>query len=181
MRFVYQYLVPVFAIGLIFFLLRTFSVKVFSFVALDDLTHLIYLPAGIRLLAVAIYGWLGIVGIILGWVFCHLLSDEKTFLESLMLGFISGLTAYTAFRVWQVWFKINNALEGLNSRLAIFLVLISAGLSAVVRYLYLNSIDPLTPFLPVFLVGLIGDILGAFAVLYLIKGLLYITRRYRTY
>lgn len=173
-----SYVLPILIIGVTFFLLRTFSIKIFSFTGLDDLTYLIYLPAGIRLLAVAIFGWIGILGIMLGWFFCHVFGGEKGLFECLFIGFISGLVAYISFRVWQVCFNINSALDGLNSRLAIFLILISAVISSYTRFLYLNIVDPLTTFMPTFLVGLSGDIFGAFIVLYFIKGLLYLTRRF---
>jgi hypothetical protein len=158
--------------------MRTLSIHTFSHIAYDDLTQLIYLPAGIRLVAVAICGWVGVLGIMLGWVFCHLYGDEKTFLECLLLGLISGSTAYAALLFWQLCYKIDYALEGLTSKLVIALVLITAVFSAFVRYVYLSSIDPTIPFLSVFFIGLCGDILGSFIVLYAIKGVVYLLKRY---
>lgn len=167
---------PIVAVGLLFFLVRTLNLALFSSIDEDDLTHLVYLPAGIRLLAVAIYGRLGIVGILFGWFLCYFFEDDKTLLESLCLGLISGLTAYLALQIWQKLFQIKESLDGLTSRLAIILVLISAVFSAFIRYLYLYSIDPLTPFGAVFLVGFTGDILGAFIVLYFIKLIIYLRK-----
>ena len=172
-----QYLLPIFGIGIIFFLFRTLSLQMLTNHSYDDLTRLVYLPAGIRLLAVAIYGWIGILGIMLGWVFCHLYGEERTLLECIFLGLLSGATAYVSLRIWQWYYKINNSLGGLTSRLAISLVMISALISALVRFAYLHSVDPLTPFLSVFLIGLCGDILGSFVVLYVIKGGIYTLRR----
>jgi hypothetical protein len=149
---------------------------IFSSIDESDLTHIVYLPAGIRLLAVAIYGRLGIIGILFGWFLCYFFEDDKTILESLCLGLISGVTAYLALKIWHKFFHIKNDLEGLTSRLAIFLVIVSAIFSTSVRYLYLYSIDPLTPFGPIFLVGLTGDILGAFIVLYFIKLTIYLIK-----
>ena len=160
-----------------FFLFRTLSIQVLEDHAYDDLTRIIYLPAGIRLLAVAIYSWIGILGIMLGWVFCYLHGEERTLLESLNLGLVSGATAYASFLVWRWYYKINSALEGLTSKLAISLVLISAVISAFIRYVYLNSVDPITPFLTVFMIGFCGDILGSFIVLYAMKGGIYVFRR----
>jgi hypothetical protein len=171
-----DYFLPIAAVGILFFLVRTLNLALFSSIDEDDLTHLVYLPAGIRLLAVAIYGRLGILGILFGWFLCYFFEDNKTLLESLCLGLISGLTAYLALQIWQKIFQIKDNLNGLTSRLAIFLVLISAVFSAFIRYLYLYSIDPLTPFGAVFLVGLTGDILGAFIVLYFIKLMIYLRK-----
>lgn len=158
--------------------MRMLSIKALSHAAYDDLTQFIYLPAGIRLLAVAIFGWMGILGITIGWVFCYIFFEERTLLGCIYLGLLSGSTAYVALLFWQRYFNINSALEGLTSRLAIALFLISAVISASIRYIYLNGVDPLTPFLSVFLIGLCGDIIGSFIVLYAIKGIIYLLRRY---
>ena len=140
--------------------------------------HLIYLPAGIRLLAVAIYGWIGVVGIIFGWVLCYVFGGEKTLFEAIFYGSISGFAAYLSLFLWQCQFQINNSLDSITSRFAIYLVLISAFISTLIRYAYLFSIDPLISFFPVFTIGLIGDIVGCFIVLYMIKGGLYLYRQF---
>lgn len=142
------------------------------------MTRLVCLPAGIRLIAVAIYRWTGVLGITLGWFFCNVFSVEKTLFESLVLGLISGVTAYTALLVWQWLYRIGKNLEGLTLRLTIALVLISAVISSYIRYVILVASDPLTPFLPVFLIGFTGDVLGCFIVLYAIKGGLYLLKQY---
>jgi len=98
----------------------------------------IYLPAGVRLLAVSIFGWVGIFGILLGWILCYLLMGEQTFLESVGLGLLSGVTAYLALWVWKWHYEIDNAFEKITSRLVISLVFISALISALVRFLYLE-------------------------------------------
>ena len=95
-----------------------------------------------------------------------------------MLGLISGVTAYTALLVWQWHYRIGKNLEGLTLRLIIALVLISATISSCIRYLSLVSNDPLTSFLSVFLIAFTGDVLGCFIVLYVIKGGLYLFKRY---
>jgi len=142
------------------------------------LTRLVYLPAGIRLIAVVIYRWIGFLGIVLGSVFSSIFSGENLLFESLALGLISGVTAYTALLVWQWHYRIGKNLEGLTLRLTIALVLISATISSCIRYFILVINDPLTPFLSVFLIGFTGDVLGCFIVLYVIKGGWYLYKRH---
>ena len=178
MQFSSQYILPIFGIGILFFLARSFSTEFLSSIAYDELTYLIYLPAGIRLLAVTIYDWIGILGIILGWVFCHFYNHEKTLLQCLELGFISGVTAYTSLKIWEGYYKIDNYLEGLTTRLAISLAIISAIISAFIRYVIRYSVDPQTSFFAVFSIGLIGDLLGSLIVIYFIKGGLYFYRQF---
>ena len=138
----------------------------------------ISLAGSIRLLAVAIYGWIGVFGIVLGWFFGYLYGVEKTLMECLYFGFISGFAAFISVLIWQWYFRINNAFEGLTSLLAIYLVFICALISSLIRYIYLASIDPLTSYLMVFAIGFVGDILGSFFVLYAIKGGLYFYRQF---
>ena len=149
-----------------------------GFLTLRELTRLVSLPAGIRLIAVVIYRWTGVLGIILAWVFSNIFSGEKSLFESLALGLISGLTVYTALLVWQWHYRIDKNLEGLTLHQTIALVLISATISSCIRYLILVTNDPLTSFLPVFLMGFTADVLGCFIVLYIIKGGLYLFKRY---
>jgi len=170
MLFTSHYILPIFIIGTLFFLFRTFCIQVLPQLSYDEFTHLVYLPAGVRLLAVAIYGWIGILGIMLGWLFCHVFGGEKTLLECLYYGFISGFSAFIAVLMWQRHYRVNDVFEGITSRLVVYLVLMCAVISSLIRYVYLASIDPLTSFLTVFFIGCIGDILGSFIVLYAIKG-----------
>ena len=68
-------------IGVVFFITRQINLQVLHFSVHHDLAHIIYLPAGIRLLAVLLFGWLGIFGILIGWIFCYFFAHEKTLLE----------------------------------------------------------------------------------------------------
>ena len=178
MLFTSHYILPIFIIGILFFLFRMFCIQVLPQLSYDEFTHLFYLPAGIRLLAVAIYGWIGILGIMLGWVFCHIFGGEKTLSECLYYGFISGFTVYISMLIWQRHYRINDNFEGITSLLAVYLVFICALISSLIRYIYLASIDPLTSFIMVFAIGFVGDILGSFFVLYAIKGGLYFYRQF---
>lgn len=165
----YFYLYGIVGVGLLFFLLRLISLYVFDFFVHNHLTMLIYLPAGIRLLAVAVFGWVGILGILLGWFLCYLLMGEQTFLESVVLGLLSGVTAFFSLRVWKWYYAIDNAFEKITLHLVISLVLVSALISALVRYFYFEMQNAETIFTDIFVIGLTGDLLGSFAVLYSIK------------
>jgi hypothetical protein len=163
---------------MIFYLIQILSNEMLSYIAYEELTHLVHLPAGIGLIAVVIYRWIGFLGIVLGSVFSSIFSGENLLFESLVLGLISGLTAYTALLIWQWHYRIGKNLEGLTLHQTIALVLISATISSCIRYLILVINDPLTSFLSVFLIGFTGDVLGCFIVLYIIKGGLYLFKRY---
>jgi hypothetical protein len=139
---------------------------------------LLNLPVGISLLATIIYGWIAIPGIILGWIFCYFFGGEYTFLECLNFGLIAGFTSYISVLAWQWLFHINNAFEGLTSRLLIFLVLIFSVISTFFRSIYIDRIDPIESFPLIFFIGIVGDLLGASIDLYAIKGGMYFYKQF---
>jgi hypothetical protein len=157
-------------IGIIFFIVRTVCVKLLPTFSYNEFIHLLNLPVGISLLATVIYGWIAILGIILGYLFCHVLGGEYTFLECLNLGLISGFTSYISVLVWQWYFRINNAFEGLTVLLLVYLALIFAVIATFFRSIYIGSIDPMESLPLIFFIGIVGDLSGSFANLYAIKG-----------
>jgi len=165
-------------IGLVFFLTRQINLELFSFIAYDDLAQAIYLPSGVRILAVLLFGLLGIAGIVLGWVLCHFLAGERTFFECLYLGILSGGTAYLSLQVWQWYFRIDDCYTALSAYLLVSLVLVSAFIAAVVRCILIFLSDAETSFLSVFSIGFIGDTIGAFLILYLFKLGLFLRRAF---
>ncbi len=173
MQFCVRDTLTIVCIGITFFLVRMICVQLLPAFSYNEFIHLLNLPVGISLLATIIYGWIAILGIILGYIFCHVFGGEYTFLESLNFGLISGFTCYISVLVWQWYFRINNAFEGLTSRLLVCLALIFAVISTFFRSIYIGSIDPIESFPLIFLISFIGDLLGSLANLYIIKGGMY--------
>lgn len=160
-------------IGAVFFISRQINLQAFEFSVHHDLAHIIYFPAGIRLLAVLLFGWLGIFGILIGWIFCYFFALEKTLLECIFLGLISGLTAYASLLVWKFIYRVDHSLVEITARQLFALVLISSGISAFVRFIYIYAQDLSTSFVTIFSVGFIGDIFGTLILFYLIKLVFY--------
>ena len=121
------------------------------------------------MLAVLLFGPLCVLGIVLGWVFCHLLGGERTLIECLYLGVLSGITAFLSLQWWQWYFRVDDAYSALSARLLISLVLVSSFIATVIRFMVFYLSDPETPFLSVFLIGFVGDVIGTFLVLYLLR------------
>ena len=169
---------PIVCIGIIFFLFRTVCVQLLPALSYDEFTHLINLPVGISILAITIFGWIAILGIMLGWIFCHFFGGEYTLLECLYLGIIYGFTTFISVLVWQSYFHINNAFEGLTSRLLTYLALIFAFISTFFRSIYIDSINPEASFALLFLTSFVGDLVGIFFVFYTIKGGMYLYRQF---
>jgi hypothetical protein len=166
----------VFGIGLVFFLTRQINLELFWFIGYDDLLQAVYLPSGVRILAVLLFGSLGVAGIVLGWILCHLLAGERTFFECFYLGVLFGGTAYLSLQVWQWYFQIDDSYSALSARLLISLVLVSAVITAMARFILIFLSDTEASFLSVFSIGFVGDTIGAFLVLYLFKLGLFLRR-----
>jgi hypothetical protein len=164
-------------VGFSFFITRYINVQVLPFLAYDDLTQFIYLPAGVRLLAVAIFGWFGAVGILWGWILCYLLVGEKSLMECFFLGITSGVTAIASLHIWQIVFRVDDAFSQINAKNLLSLITLSALISAFVRYAYILGGDPTADFIAIFSIGLIGDISGSIIVIYSIR-VGFLLRRY---
>lgn len=162
-------LLMILSVALALYIVLTLSIPNLSGLSLDGLTQWVNLSSGIRLLSVVIFGWLGAAGIVLGWVFCHLFDNEKSLYECVVIGIIFGLSALVSLRLWQIAFKVDQALSQMNLRLLISLVLVSSFISALARFAYIYSADSTASFLEIFTIGFIGDVLGSFIVLYCIK------------
>lgn len=171
-------IVIILGIGFIFYLARATGLEFFPFLMYGDLTQGFYWASGVRLLAVLLFGWLGALGIVCGWVFCYWLGGERTLLDCVLIGVLSGGAAYAALRLWQRCFQVDDGFELLTVRLLLFLVAISACISSFVRLAYLSVTEPELPLAWVFSLGFVGDILGCLAVLYLFKLTLHLYRSY---
>lgn len=178
MQFFVRDTLTIVCIGIIFFLVRTVCVQLLPEFSYNEFIHLLNLPVGISLLATVIYGWIAILGIVLGYLFCHVFGGEYTFFESLNFGIISGFTCYISVLVWQWHFRINNAFEGLTARLLVCLALIFAVISTFFRSIYIGSINPIESLPVIFFVGIVGDLLGSLIDLYVIKGGIYFYKRF---
>jgi len=161
-------------IGIVFFSFRQFNIQVLALSVHSDLTNLVYFPAGIRLLAVLLFNWLGVAGILLGWILCNLLADEKTLLECVFLGLASGLAAWVSLYIWRYFCRIPINLVSLDLEQLLALVLISSVIASITRCLVVYLISGETSLGLIFSAGFIGDVLGTLLIFYVSKFILYL-------
>jgi hypothetical protein len=72
-----------------------------------DFTYYIWLPAGLRLLIIMLFGWLGVLAVTLGFFFAHtpVTSGSLNEAQLLLLGFVRAVSVYGA--LW-AYGKITN-------------------------------------------------------------------------
>lgn len=142
------------------------------FINLGVLTGtLIFLPHGIRVLAVMIGGWHIFPGLFVAHLITavyHLESVNEW--ESVIRAFLTMIAIYTPYLIW--------GSRKISLQSIIIFSLISSILNSVLQTFYLQySLLNLNPY--VLLTYLIGDILGAFILFYIFRYFKYLIQTYR--
>jgi hypothetical protein len=163
--------IQVIAVTLIWVLFYRLSLWVFSYFEYNPRTYWIFLPAGIRIISVFIFGWVGVLGLFIGSIITN---------ESEISGYVVNLAAISALapmvaKQTCMWgFNIKATLEGLTGKQLLVFAFAGALSNALFSnlYFYLYGVsERIYDFLPMF----IGDLAGTIIILYLSKGLLALT------
>jgi len=128
----------------------------------------IFLPAGIRMFSVFIFGWSGVAGLFLGHV---LTNHAETSNQLLYLAVVSSLSPMLAKRICKWFFNIPASLEGLTGRQLLVFTLACAFADASLssqHFYHIGTFKYDHDFAPLFA----GDLLGTLIILYLSKWLL---------
>ena len=131
----------------------------------------VYLPAGLRLFLTLIFGLPGALGIALASFFISYLGEfPHELMTCLGVGLISGFAPYLARLFVMSNINISNDLSNLSLSKLIICVLIYAALSAGLHqwWFAVRGLDETGSFNH-FLVMFIGDVLGALALIGLVK------------
>jgi hypothetical protein len=138
----------------------------FSDLQLNKYINWIFLPAAIRVLAVMINGWAGVLGLFFGAILTNLGQLEFEPLNVLMLAGLSALGPIAAVHLCTRWLQLPVDLFGLQrSQLLVFAV--AGALFNVIPhnlFFYMSGIsgDAWSGVLPMF----VGDLAGTLIVLY---------------
>jgi len=145
-----------------------------QFILVEGFISWVFLPAAIRVLAVLLAGWVGVVGLFLGSIvtFMFVTGYEPVAIHILVLATISSVAPMLALLICAKYLNIQNSLQGLSASNLFVLCVVSAIFSVfpfnLAYYFFGLSINILDGIGPMF----IGDFLGMLMVLYLIRLLL---------
>ncbi len=139
----------------------------FSTFAVTENIAWIFLPAAIRMVAVLLSGWAGVVGLFVGSlavIIPTLLADPA---HALILATLSSVPSFYAARL-VLWLRgIPGNLAGMTGRDLLSLGLAGGLVNSTVHTLYFmlraESMQPLSGLVPMF----VGDAIGTVAMLYL--------------
>jgi len=142
------------------------NVWLFSVAKVSDYVSWVFLPAAIRMLAVMLLGWAGVVGLYLGSLAQLGAMLESDPARALVIAGISSVPCLLAARLAQRALRVPGDLAGMTGRhLLVFGLaggLANSGAHTLYFSLEAGSLDPLAGFLPMF----VGDTLGTLIVLY---------------
>ena len=130
----------------------------------------IYLPAGLRLFLVLIFGLSGALGIVISSVLITLYRDlGDDYLSIIGIGLISGLSPLLARYLTIRNLKISPDLSNLNLPIIAACIVIFALISSILHQLWFWLMDIPSGSFPNTIVMITGDILGAVLLIALIK------------
>ena len=142
---------------------------------------LIFFPAGVRTLAVLVFGWRGALGVAIGTLITYLwffddLHETVNLFNGVMLALASGFSALLVFKLVQWWQRIPTDLHNLRLK-HILIIVISQGLLSATLHQLIYHAFVLSPFyktqtldvcLQSWLAMAVGDTLGSMLLLYAI-------------
>jgi hypothetical protein len=141
------------------------------FVFIQDVINWVFLPAAVRLFAVLLAGWLGVIGLYLGSIATSifLVGSNPTDLHIFVFATISSTTPMLALMLCTWGLKINNNLQGLSAS-NLFVLCAAVALLNVfphnLAYYYFGHVNNFSDgIVPMF----VGDFIGMFIVLYLVR------------
>jgi hypothetical protein len=133
----------------------------------------IYLPAGMRLLCVLLFGDAGAIGLLLvSWLVCFFYIFPNDFLRSFMGGIVAAAAPWIANRIAQQVFGLRASLTNLSpARLLVCIVLYSIA-SPLLHHIWFAIHGGTDNLLRSFIVMFVGDLNGTLIVVYAMKALL---------
>ena len=143
-----------------------FNQWLFVSFSVSDQVSWIFLPAAIRMLAVVLFGWAGVFGLLLGSLFTNPLFDEVSPVAALTVSFLSALGPWMAFRACTHWLHLPEDLTGLQPRHLLILSAVGAFFTSVPHCLF-YYVSGISPRLFADLITMFtGDLIGTLVVLY---------------
>ena len=163
-----QQIAIVFAVALSWVCLDLIKHNYFEFLQVNDFQYSIYWLSAIRLLFIILFGWLGALGLFIGYFIGGVFIREFSIETALALGLISALTPLLAFNLWKRLTGLSNNFKNVRLGALLLLVLLHSAFTSTARavYFYITDIDRNLTF---FWADFLANFVGAILVLYLLK------------
>jgi hypothetical protein len=140
----------------------------FGFLQVNDFQYSIYWLSAIRLIFIILFGWLGALGLFIGYFTGGVFIREFSVELALALGLISALTPLFAFGLWKRLTGLSSNFKNVKLGALLLLVVFHSAFTATARaiYFYITGINTSASF---FLEDFLANAVGAILFLYLLK------------
>ena len=168
MKIIKATIIDILVVVLTWILFYRMSLWLFAYFEYNPRVYWVFLPAGIRMIAVFIFGWAGVLGLFIGSI---ITNEVELSGYVIYLAAISAMSPMVAKRACKWWFNIPVTLQGLSSKQLLTFSITGALSNALLSNLYFYFADrtnSLKGFFPMF----VGDILGTLIIFYLIAQIL---------
>ena len=139
-----------------------------GFLQVNDFQYSIYWLSAIRLLCIVLFGWIGALGLFIGYFAGGVYIREFSVETALILGLISALTPLVAYSLWKRFTGYSKDFKNVSLRALLLLVFLHSVFTAAARatYFYITGIDTSASF---FWEDFLANAVGAILFLYLLK------------
>ena len=166
-KFSYQFaviIIQTLSVALAWVVLYHFNQYIFDDLVINRYITWIFLPAFIRMLAVMVFEWAGVAGLILGAYITRDLHSSSV-LTPLIFALISGLAPYFAMRFCQRILHLPQSFEGLKGYHLFVFAFFGSLVTVCLNHLSFNYFA-MDCNLYTFTSMLVGDFVGALMMLY---------------
>jgi hypothetical protein len=133
----------------------------------------IYLPAGMRLLCVLLFGDAGALGLLLvSWLVCFFYFFPNDYVRSFMGGVLAAAAPWIANRLAQQAFGLRASLTNLSPLRLFACILLYSLASPLLHHIWFAVHGDGKDLIHGFVVMFVGDLTGTLIVVYAMKGLL---------
>lgn len=138
----------------------------FEFLVISPYVGWVFLPAALRVLAVLLFRWRGVLGLFIGALITNSPLLSAQWFDALALSSTSALAPALSLWLAYRWFKLKPALDGLSGSQLLALSGLAAVCSSVLHSLVFSIIEHDTPWHNTIVSMTVGDFAGTLMVLY---------------
>lgn len=159
-------------ISLAYLLLYHFNAWFFAVTEFSSYIAWIYLPAAVRILAVLVFGWRGVTGLLIGNLLTSIPMFGAMSLDAYIFPSISAFCPLLAVMAGTYMMKIRADLGGLKAWELIVFSLLGAMFNSIAQNTYFLLSHKAGNWLPGLVPMFVGDVAGTLIVLYMAFALL---------
>ena len=161
-----DWVLPVGGVALAWVALFELNTYWFEFLTISPYVGWVFLPAALRVLAVLLFRWRGVMGLFIGALITNAPLMNAQLFDALALSTTSALAPALSLWLAYRWFQLKPALDGLSGWQLLVLSGLAAVCNSVLHGLVFSIIDHDTPWHNAIVSMTVGDFVGTLMVLY---------------